>query len=88
MWAGLLAQEMGVTEARNYLDAHEQEPGQPQREKAMDLANNRAALLVAEKLLNEKKFSEESMMRSFFSELKGNKLIVIQPKLKNWKELP
>lgn len=70
MWAGLLAEEMGVTKARTYLDAHEQEPGQPQREKAMDLANNRAALLVAEKLLNEKKFSKETMMRSFLTNSK------------------
>jgi hypothetical protein len=51
----------------------------------MDLANNRAELLVAELLLKEKNFSEEKVIREFESALRRKELIVIDRKFKDWK---
>jgi hypothetical protein len=80
VWAGLLAESMGSELAKKFLDAHEQEPNQPEQEKAMDLANNRAGLLVAKQMLREKRFSKPALLESFQEELNSNRLIVIKQK--------
>lgn len=43
VWAALLYKEFGIELSSNILNAHEQDPKQPQIEKSMDLANNRLA---------------------------------------------
>ncbi len=47
IWAGLLTKELGIEMAQTFLDAHEENPLQPNDEKAMDLANNRGGILGA-----------------------------------------
>ena len=85
VWASLLRKSLGSDLAQKFLNAHEQQVGQPENEKAMDLANNRAGLLVAERLLKEKNFSEEKVVREFESALKRKEIIVINRKFKDWK---
>lgn len=82
IWSALLTSELGTDTAQKFLNAHEQETIQPENEKAMDLANNRAGVLLAEKLLNTKTFNIEKVKTSFMEALKNKTLIVLRPKKK------
>jgi hypothetical protein len=79
VWAGLLTKELGVERARVYLDAHESYDANPENEKAMDLANNRAGILEAEKLIKDDKMNLENLERSAVRELGKKHLIVLEP---------
>ena len=46
IWAGLMVNEFGKSFSEKVLNAHELEPSQPEKEKAMDLANNRRAVSI------------------------------------------
>lgn len=78
VWAALLFRDLGKDITDKILNAHEQEPRQPETEKAMDLANNRRGLLIAERLVINTKFSEKSLMSSFRDDLKQGRLIVLK----------
>lgn len=47
VWAVFLSKELGTELSQKILDAHEQEPTQPEEEKAMDLANNQRGVSFA-----------------------------------------
>lgn len=66
--------------AQKFLDAHEQDPDEPKREKDMDLANNSSGLKASAKLKGLKKFSKDNLLNQFKNDLESNRLIVIRPK--------
>lgn len=78
LWAGLLHQEFGRDFAEEILYAHEQEPGQPEEQKGMDLANNQRGASIAEVLIKNKKFSEAAMVDAFKKQLKIGNLVVLK----------
>lgn len=85
VWAGLLHKNLGSDLAQKFLNAHEQQSGQPENEKAMDFANNRAGILVAEKLGKNKNFSDKNLVKEFEMALKRKEIIVINRNFKDWK---
>ena len=78
-WACLLTKEVGVNQAQKFLDAHEANTRQTQEAKAMDLANNRAGLLEANRLLEQKQLDLKHIEQSALEHLKYKKLIVLEP---------
>ncbi len=80
VWASLLYQEFGPSFSSQILAAHEEDPEQPDREKAMDLANNRLGQLSTSQLVKAKQFSESALLASFEENLKRGKLITIKGK--------
>lgn len=80
LWASFLTHELGTDTAEKFLNAHEQEPTQPEKEKAMDLANNRAGILYAEKIIKLKIYSVEQVIKGFDEALSKNELIILNPK--------
>lgn len=85
VWASLLYKKIGSELSQKFLNAHEQQNGQPENEKAMDLANNRAGLLAAEKLVKANHFSPKNIIREFESAYRQGDIIVINRKFKDWK---
>ena len=81
IWAGLLTKELGSEMAQTFLDAHEENPLQPNEEKSMDLANNRGGILSAQKLQKENKLELKNLENQALDDLRANKLIVIKPGL-------
>ena len=78
VWAGLLQNEFGREFAERVLYAHEQEPSQPEEQKAMDLANNQRGVSVAESLIKSKHYSEDALMGAFKEQLKSGRIIVLK----------
>lgn len=76
-WAARMTREFGAENAKKFLDAHEDNPRQPEAEKAMDLANNRAGILEAEKFIKLKKMSDQDVERMALKELRERKLSVL-----------
>ena len=70
IWAALLYKKFGNEFSSKVLDAHEQDEKQLEIEKRMDSANNRSGQLAAKKLIEENKFSEEEILKSFKNDLK------------------
>lgn len=81
LWAGLLVNHLGPELAKNFLDAHEANPSQPEDEKSMDLANNRAGILAGQKLMNEKSFNLDKLVEMGLSELNNGSLSVLKPQI-------
>ena len=65
VWSILLQQELGSDFASQVLNAHEKSPGQPETEKAMDLANDRYGLLRANELKKDGGISTTSIFDEF-----------------------
>ena len=78
-WACLLAKELGVDQAQKFLDAHEANARLTQEAKAMDLANNRAGLLEAQRLQQQKQLDLEHIEQAALEHLKYKKLIILKP---------
>ncbi len=81
VWAGLLTKELDSEKAKLFLDAHESNPHQPPAEKAMDLANNRDGILVAQRLEKSKNLNLKSLEIEALKELKEGRLTVLKPGL-------
>jgi hypothetical protein len=86
IWAGLLTKELGSEMAQTFLDAHEENPLQPNEERSMDLANNRGGILSAQKLQKENKLDLKNLENQALDDLRANKLIVLKPALSIPKE--
>ncbi|NBX76563.1 MAG: hypothetical protein EBQ92_08405 [Proteobacteria bacterium] len=80
VWAGLLTKELGPEMAKKFLDAHESNQGSDNAERAMDLANNRAGLLAAERLQKNGSLTEDQIEKEALAALKDGTLIVLKPK--------
>ena len=78
VWASYLTKEFGPEFSTSVLNAHEQDPKQPDKEKAMDLANNRQGQIVAQSLIEKDNLNEESILNSFKENLKQGRLIIIR----------
>ena len=78
VWASLMMKDLGIEFSTAVLNAHEQDPKQPEKEKAMDLANNRQGQIVAQDLIKKNLFNEENVLNAFKEDLKQGRLIVLR----------
>lgn len=82
-WAMFLAQNLGSELAEKILTAHENNADSTPEARAMDLSNNRLALLVFQQ--SNKNLTESEILNLFLLNLKNNKLVVLKPDNKNRK---
>ncbi len=82
VWAALLYKRFGFDVSVQILNAHEQNSKQPTEEKAMDLANNRLGIIVAKQLLNSKRWSKKTILKSFQWNLKKNNIVILKKNIK------
>lgn len=87
-WAVLMADQMGVENAEKILEAHENNPQEPEEEKAMDLANNRKGLLTFNSLKKNKKISTDDVLSAFKNQLRNGQLIILKKKYQETGGLP
>lgn len=80
VWAGLLDKELGPDMAKIFLDAHEAGQSEDKAERAMDLANNRAGLLAAERLRKNGTLDEAPIENEALNALNDGTLIILKPK--------
>lgn len=80
VWAALLAKELGPDLAKKFLDAHEAGGRTDDPSRAMDLANNRAGLLTAERLTRENRLTQDQVEKEAMEALKNKTLIVLKPR--------
>jgi hypothetical protein len=76
VWAVLLTRKFGKEMAKKILDAHEQEPLQPEDQKSMDLANNQQGVTFINGA--PKDLMDEQIMAEFRKLLKEGKLVVLK----------
>lgn len=81
VWSGLLTKELGRKKAKEYLDAHEVNPLQSERERQMDTFNNERGQAAAETLIKNNKWSERALESKAIKELQNKQLIVMTPGL-------
>jgi hypothetical protein len=81
LWAALLTRELGRARAKEFLDAHETDADQPDIERQMDVHNNSRGQTAAETLINQKRWSKESIEAKGLEELRSKFLQVIKPGL-------
>ena len=87
VWAILLAKNLNLKNAEIILNAHENNPLEPEDEKAMDVANNRIALIDFSKY-DSNVFDEKFILTLFKENLEKKKLIVLKPRFSNSKGVP
>ncbi len=81
IWAGLLTKELGAEKAKEFLEAHEADPDQPQKERQMDLYNNGRGQAAAEKLIKEKIWDLKNLESKGLEVLRSKQLRVLKPGL-------
>lgn len=86
VWAGLLTKELGREKAKEYLDAHETDPDQPEIERQMDSFNNGKGQSAAESLIQNKNWSLRNLESQGLKALDAKELEVIRPGLSLPKE--
>ena len=79
VWAGLLVKEIGDEKAQEYLNAHEDNPTQPEAEKAMDLANNRGGILAPQSILKKGELTLEKIEAEALKQIVQKKLVILKP---------
>lgn len=82
IWAGLLTKELGTEKAREFLEAHEANPLQPDSERSMDQFNNEKGISSSQSLISSKNWSLENLEKSGLSSLRSKSLKVLSPGLK------
>lgn len=80
LWAGLSAHDAGAERARLFLDAHERNPNQPEKERVMDSKNNEAGIAIARELEQNKIFSVENAEKAALKVIESKKASVLSPK--------
>ena len=80
VWAGLLTKELGPDTAKIFLDAHETGQKGDSADRAMDLANNRAGILAAERLRTGGSLDNEHIEKEALNALKEGSLIILKSK--------
>jgi hypothetical protein len=81
LWAALLTKELSKVRAKEFLDAHEADPDQPDIERQMDMHNNSRGQAAAESLLKEKRWSQKNIEAQGLEELRAHRLQVLKPGL-------
>ena len=89
VWAMYMAKDskVGPSNAESILNAHENNPLEPADERAMDLANNRKALLDFAQQ-KDKNLSDEKILNLFKENLKKKKLVILRPRFSGTGGLP
>ncbi len=80
VWAGLLTKELGPEMAKQFLDAHEGGGRFNDPNRAMDLANNRAGVLAAEKLRKEGNLTQDRLEKEAMIGIKNKSLVILAPR--------
>ncbi|HPI41619.1 MAG TPA: hypothetical protein PLJ21_12495 [Pseudobdellovibrionaceae bacterium] len=82
IWAGLLTKELGTNKAKEFLNAHEENPLQSDSESTMDQFNNEKGSSSAQTLISDNNWSIENLEKSGLDSLKSKSLKVLNPGLK------
>lgn len=82
IWAALLNAKFGSKLTTELLDAHEQNPDQPEDEKSMDLANNRRGLIASSELIKNERIDDALFLKQFQTDLKEGKIVVLKRRKK------
>ena len=78
-WAILMAKNIDENFAESLLNAHENNPHEPENERAMDLSNNRLGLLTYQKLKSSNnELINEAIAKEFQRKLDANALIILK----------
>ena len=81
LWAALLTKELGESRAKEFLDAHESDPDQPETERQMDVYNNSRGQIATKSLIKEKRWSQRNIEARGLEELRSKRLKVLKPGL-------
>lgn len=81
LWAALLTKELGKSRAKEFLDAHEADPDQPDIERQMDMNNNSRGQAATESLIREKRWNQKNVEAKGLEELRSKQLQVLKPGL-------
>lgn len=82
IWAGLLTKELGLEKTKEFLNAHEENPLQPDVERDMDQFNNEKGSSEAQSLILNKNWNLENLEKSGLDSLRSKSLKVLRPGLK------
>ncbi len=83
VWAALITKDLGRNVANEFLNAHEDEDGQPKLEKEMDIFNNKmGSNLIIEKTNNGAALELDQIEKFALEKLKSNELKVLNPSKK------
>lgn len=77
VWSGLVTRDLDESTAREFLAAHESDPGQPQIEREMDEFNNDRGILAAKDLLDLGVFEDEKLFKKAASEISAGSLRIL-----------
>lgn len=80
-WSGLLVKELGQGKAKEFLDAHEANPLQSERERQMDTFNNSRGQEATNALIKNKTWSIRNLEAKALEELRNGQLQVLSPGL-------
>ncbi len=80
VWSGMLVRELGESEARKFLMAHEANPLQPFSEKEMDIFNNEKGILAAKDFLKNGSFESEKLFERAKKEISESLLKILNPR--------
>lgn len=81
LWSALLTKELGKARAKEFLDAHEADPEQPDVEYQMDMHNNNRGQIAATSLMKEKRWNQKNIELKGLEELRFKRLQVLKPGL-------
>jgi hypothetical protein len=81
IWSALLTKELGEQKAKEFLEAHEANPLQPERERQMDQFNNNSGQAASKDLIKNKNWSLRNIETKALEELRNGKLRVLSPGL-------
>ncbi len=77
VWSGLITRDLNESSAREFLNAHEENPRQPRIEKEMDEYNNERGILAAKKLLTTGAFEDEKLFQKAAEEISKSNLRIL-----------
>lgn len=81
LWAAMLTKELGKAKAKEFLDAHENDPDQPDIERQMDSHNNDLGQSAAESLIKQMRWNQKNIEAMGLEELRSKRLQVLKPGL-------
>lgn len=81
VWSSLLTKELGTVKAKEFLDAHEANPLQPESDLKMDRFNNERGQSAANALIKEKNWNIKNIEAKGLEELRSHELQVLKPGL-------
>ena len=88
LWSGLIREHISHDVTGAFLNAHEADTGEPEAESLMDKSNNEKGIAAAEKLMEQRNFSQKNLEKQAIQALTHNDLNVLSPtrKVPEWKK--